>query len=87
MKNVSIRDLHDKTGDWIRKASRDGEIAVTYRGKVVAKIVPQAAEAEVPYFSRRRLRPAYRRLQERGRLRSGSNSTTLISEERDDRKT
>ena len=85
MKTISIRELHEKTGEWVRRADKHGEILVTDRGKPVAKILPQAAQRETPYFSARRLSPAFRGLIERGKLRGGTDSTQIISEERDRR--
>jgi len=38
MKQVSIRDLHQKTGYWVRLASRQ-PIVVTDRGRPVATLV------------------------------------------------
>ena len=83
MKTITIRELHEKTGQWVRQAARHGEIAITDRGRTVAKIVPQASEPEVPYFARRKLTPAFRKLMESGKLRGGTDSTTIISEDRD----
>ena len=87
MKSISIRELHEKTGEWVRKAARHGQILVTNRGKPVARIVPQEPEPEVPYFARRRLTPAFRKLMENGRLRGGTDSTRAISQDRGDRRT
>jgi prevent-host-death family protein len=83
MKKVSIRELHEKTGEYVRKVAEVGEIYVTYRGKTVAKIVPQPHESEVPYFARRKLTPAFRKLMASGKLRGGTDSTIIISEDRD----
>jgi len=83
MKTISIRELHEKTGQWVREAGRHGQIVVTDRGKTVAAIVPHVAEPEVPYFARRKLTPAFRRLMKRGKLRGGTDSTEAISRERD----
>jgi hypothetical protein len=54
---------------------------------VVAKIVPEAEPASVPYFARRQyLSPGIKRLIESGRLgRRGTDSTVAISEDREDR--
>ena len=87
MKSISIRELHEKTGEWVRKAARHGQILVTNRGKPVARIVPQEPETEIPYFARRRLTPAFRKLMESGRLRGGTDSTRAISQDREDRRT
>lgn len=83
MKTVSIRELHEKTGEWVRKVEQFGEIHVTDHGKTVARIVPQAAESSVPYFARRKLTPAFRKLMQSGKLRGGTDSTQIISEDRD----
>lgn len=83
MKAISIRELHEKTGAWVRKAAYYGEIDVTDHGKIVARIVPQVAEPEAPYFARRRLTPAFRRLMGSGKLRGGTDSTVIIAEDRD----
>ncbi len=83
MKSITIRELHDKTGEWVRLAARYGEVAVTDRGKTVAKIVPPNAEPETPYFAQRDSSPAFRKLLRNGKLRGGTDSTALISQDRD----
>jgi prevent-host-death family protein len=83
MKTISIRELHEKTGEYIRRAAEAGEIYVTDRGRTVAKIVPQREPAETPYFARRKLTPAYRKLMKSGKLRGGTDSTRIVSEDRD----
>jgi len=87
MKTISIRELHEKTGEWIRLAGEHGEILVTDRRKTVAKILPEADERDTPYFSRRVISAAFRKLMERGKLRGGTDSTRIISEERERRTT
>jgi len=83
MKTVSIRELHAKTGDYVRQVAEVGAIYVTDRGKTIAKIVPEEPSPEVPYFARRKLTPAFRKLMESGKLRGGTDSTQIISEDRD----
>ena len=83
MKTISIRELHHNTGEWIRKAARFGEIHVSDRGKTIAKIIPEAPPHEVPYFARRKLNPEFRKIMHR--LRGGTDSTQIISEDRDAR--
>jgi prevent-host-death family protein len=39
MKTISIRELHERTGEYIRKAAKTGVIYVTDRGRTVAKII------------------------------------------------
>jgi len=85
MKTISIRELHEKTGEWIRLADEYGEIQVTDRGRTVAKILPETGPRITPYFSRRMILPAFRKLTEQGTLRGGIDSTTILSEERDGR--
>lgn len=79
--NITIRQLHDETGQWVRKAAQLGELQVTERGVVVAKLVPANPLPAAPYFSQRKLRPAFVAAQ----LRGGRDSTDAISAERDER--
>ena len=83
MKTISIRELHEKTGEWIRRADKHGEIRVTDRGKTVARILPQSDQSERPYFSHRKISPALGKLMSQGKLRGGTDSTQSVSEERD----
>jgi len=87
MKTVTIRELHSRTGELVRQAFQHGEIRVTDRGRVVAKIVPEAEPAEAPYFARRKfISPAVKKLIETGQLGpGGTDSTIAISEDREDR--
>jgi prevent-host-death family protein len=81
MKTISIRELHEKTGQYIRKAAETGGIYVTERGKIVAKIVPQEEQPSTPYFARRKLTPAFEKLLKTGKLRGGVDSTETVSRE------
>jgi prevent-host-death family protein len=83
MKTISIRELHEKTGDWVRRAAEHGEIIITDRGKPLAKILPESGRKEAPYFSNRRTSAAFRKLLAQGKLRGGADSTQIISEDRD----
>ena len=83
MKTISIRDLHEKTGEWVRRAEQQGEILVTDRGRIVAKILPESVQRDTPYFSRRKISPAFRRLMHRGKLSGGTDLTQIISGDRD----
>ncbi len=83
MKTISIRELHEKTGDYVRMAAKTGEIYVTDRGKTVARIVPESDAAAVPYFAARKLTPAFRKLMKTGKLRGGTDSTRIVSDDRD----
>jgi len=83
MKTICIRELHEKTGAWVRQAVHYGEIEVTDHGKTVARILPHVHEPKAPYFARRKYTPAFRKLMEGGKLRGGTDSTVIISEDRD----
>ena len=83
MRTISIRQLHEKTGAYVRQAADAGEIYVTDRGKVVAKLVPEKGQPMVPYFARRKLSRRFKAAMHR--LKGGTDSTTLISEDREDR--
>ncbi|MGH7972461.1 MAG: type II toxin-antitoxin system Phd/YefM family antitoxin [Limisphaerales bacterium] len=85
MKTVTIRELHARTGQLVREALRHGEIRVTDNGRPIARIVPEAQPAEAPYFARRKMSPAFKRLRESGKLGLGTDSTIAISEDREDR--
>ncbi len=84
MKTISIRQLHEKTGEWVRLVRRHGEIVVTDRGEAVARLTPETAEPERPYFARRVLLPAFRKLAMTGKLSRGTDSTVGISEDRNE---
>lgn len=81
MKKISIRELHEATGRWVREAVRVEELVVTERGRPVATIVPYAKPAGGNAFKARRLRPGYAKLL--GRLRGGTESGSIISDGRD----
>lgn len=81
MKSVTIRQLHDETGRWVRAAASAGELVVTERGKVVAKIVPARSVPPRPYFARRKLLRAFRS----AALAGGTDATIGIIQERDER--
>lgn len=49
MKEISIRELHRKTGAWVRNARKYGSILVRDRGTPVATLTPVT---EAPEFNR-----------------------------------
>ena len=81
MKSISIRELHEKTGEWVRRSSKLGAITVTDRGKAIARIVPAEAAPAINPFATRKLRRGYARLL--GGLTGGTDSTQSVSEDRD----
>lgn len=83
MKTITIRELHARTGEWVRLAARHEGIAVTDRGRPVARIVPAEEESETPYFARRQ--PGRRFAAIMNRPMAGPDSTEGIGEDRDAR--
>ena len=81
MKSISIRELHEKTGEWVRRSEKLGAITVTDRGKAVARIVPVEADVAINPFAARKLRRSYARML--GSLKGGTDSTQSVSEDRD----
>ena len=81
MKRVSIRELHEKTGEWVRLAETHEQIIITDRGRPVASLAPFRQLAKRNRFSARKILPAYGKL--RGKLSGGTESSALISEDRD----
>lgn len=84
MKTVSIRELHNRTGEIVRMAARHAEIRITDNGRVIARIVPQTQAPAIPYFSQRQPTAAFKKLDESGKTGRGTDSTAIISEERQD---
>jgi antitoxin (DNA-binding transcriptional repressor) of toxin-antitoxin stability system len=80
MKTITIRELHRATGAWVRQAAA-GEVNVTERGRLIAKIVPARPSPAKPFFALPRFTRAF--LANRKHLGGGIDSTKLISEERD----
>jgi len=80
MKKISIRELHEATGRWVRQASA-GEVYVTERGRLVAKIIPVSPLPAKPFFAHPKFTRAF--LAQRKHLRGGTDSTQTISEDRE----
>ena len=85
MKTISIRELHEKTGEWVRLADTHEQIIITDRGQPVASLAPYRTAAKTNRFAARTLLPAYKKL--RGTLSAGTDSTRLLSEDRSPRGT
>lgn len=79
MKTISIRELHTRTGHYVRRAATE-PITVTDRGEIVARLVPVSEPAGVT-FADRQLRPGFKRM--RGGPLIDMDSGRLISEDRD----
>jgi prevent-host-death family protein len=83
MKSISIRELHAKTGQWVRLAEAHEQIIITERGRPVAALTPYRTAAKSNRFSGRKLLPAYEKL--RGKLSGGTESGAILSADRDRR--
>ena len=79
MKTITIRELHQATGRWVRRASA-GEVYVTERGRLIAKIVPASPLPAKPFFADPKFTRAF--LANRKHFHGGTDSTQAISEER-----
>jgi antitoxin (DNA-binding transcriptional repressor) of toxin-antitoxin stability system len=80
MVQITIRDLHMKTGEWVRKAAAaDAEsIVVMDRRRPVAKLVPFTPEDEGMPFRERPLVKGFSSLP-----KLPHDSTVFLSEDRD----
>jgi hypothetical protein len=43
MKTISLKERHERTGAWVRKAVELGAIVVTERGKPLVRLEPVAS--------------------------------------------
>lgn len=78
MKEISIRELHEKTGTWLRKARESGRIIVKDHGQPVATIVPFEERHRHTPFAERRLVPGFAAI-----APIAGDCTQGISEDRD----
>jgi len=81
MKTITIRELHAATGKWLRRSASLGEVWVSERGRVIARLLPMSSVPAVPYYARRTFLPVFEFAQPS--LKGGTDSTQSISEERD----
>jgi prevent-host-death family protein len=83
---VSVRELHARTGHYVRKAAARQRVIVTDNGEPVAELTAFKEASSIPFFAKRILRPSFRKLAKSGRLapRLGDKDVTdLISEDRE----
>jgi prevent-host-death family protein len=83
MITISIKELHGRTGHWLRRVSEEGELIVTDRGRPIARLLPALEPAKTNPFLRGRLMPGVARLMERPI--GGPSSSEIISDGRDGR--
>jgi prevent-host-death family protein len=81
---IPIRELHARTGHFVRMAARQNEIIVTERGKPAARLSALiSSEAHSPTATlaeRRRLRTDYRAALASGKLSMAEDSTPSLHE-------
>lgn len=78
MKEISIRDLHLKTGEWVRKVGSERKIIITERGEPIATLVPFEPAHKGTPFIKRYLVPGFAKLPQ-----IDHDSTLYISIDRD----
>ena len=80
MESISLRELHERTGAWVHRGPA-GAFVVTERGKPLVRLEPVSEPRPANPFRLRRLRPGFRTPP--AKLGEGTDSTTIISEDRD----
>jgi len=82
---ISVRELHARTGHYVRKAGANQRVIVTDNGKPVAELKP-LEEDSTPRrkpWENRVLRPGFAAIMDK--CVGGTDSTQIISEDREDR--
>jgi prevent-host-death family protein len=74
---IPVRELHARTGHYVRKAASNVEVVVTERGVPAARLTPLGTtgttEQAMTINARRKLLPEFRRLSESGALKSSQS--------------
>ena len=84
MKTISLRELHNNTGKWVRSVKSGEEITVTDRGVAIAVVSTIQKKAAQKYsWADRQLVPAYAKYLREGKVTS--DSTPGISADRTSR--
>jgi prevent-host-death family protein len=82
--DIPVRELHARTGHYIRKVNENMRIVVTDRGRPVAEIQPlgnTGGRGPARKWSERALVPEYKKIMKKPI--GGTDSAEMISEERD----
>jgi len=77
MRKITIRDLHIKTGEWVRKAASGDNVVITDRGRPVATLAALDERDLGTPFSQRRTLPEFEALPA-----LPGDSSTYVSEDR-----
>ncbi len=80
MKTISIRELHEQTGQWVRQSS-EGEIYITDRGRLVAKMMAVKPLPQKPFFADPTFTPAFLRYRRSFRGGAGALSSAELRSE------
>ena len=59
MEHIGIRDLHLKTGEWVRRAALGEGVVITDRGRPLASLIPVRPDDLSTPFSRRPTLPGF----------------------------
>ena len=78
MGRISIRDLHLRTGEWVRRAAAGGSVVVTDRGRPVATLAPYVQMNDGTKFADRRILPEFEALRP-----VAGDATADVSKDRD----
>ena len=81
---IPVRELHARTGHYVRKASQNTEVIVTDRGRATARLAPlqESQQKKRPLGTRRILAPGCRELLASGALKSRAGSTDSSADDR-----
>jgi prevent-host-death family protein len=77
MRKITIRDLHIKTGEWVRKAASGDGVVITDRGRPVATLTALDERDLGTPFSQRKTLPEFDALPD-----IPGNSSIYIGEDR-----
>ena len=79
---IPVRELHARTGHYVRLASRESDVVITENGEPTARItrLNNPDSAALPIGERRQLLPAYRKALSSGKFWSAKDSTPELRE-------
>lgn len=84
MKTISIRELHNKTGDWVRSVKREKQVIVTDRGEAIAVLQPlEALELKMYNWKTRPILPQFQKQLEKRPRKTLKTTSQILSNERD----
>jgi len=83
MKTISIKELHERTGHWLRSVDEEEELIITERGRPIARMLPPVAAPKENPLLRRKWVPGAAKLV--NRPLPGPSSTEIIRDARDGR--